>query len=643
MQEHHIPFSAIKAIHKDNTMKTVFLIIIFITLFFSHVKSQTFLYDSKQYCRTDQSLKEFLNQSWDQRNSSKYILYIQPSLCPRCEGVLYDIAQRLKPKVDNKDIYLVVNADNIKASKKYMAALGFEAFQTIYDTGNVFSTIIQLDIQGRTTVPTLLTFDWRYQLKRTIPTLGINLTDGLIDSLIEDSSVKPCIAMPINVARTANAKADSSILANWSKVVPLKLNESYPYSEPFDVVYSDNKKIVSFIDKISKDIFVYTYDGDFIKLLRPTNIEYEKYSKTALEIQYLAYLRKMKVARAINLRLLSVNETGISVVSSLPKIECTITNNDTIVKYDNVASIVHNDLRNRVEVQRLYLENTPQEYTSKGIGLLHKQMYVFNHGENEYYIFPIRRGWPAIGTMKFNKHDTLTNPFLESFYDYAPAFAIYKDSTVINTVGKIADIYVRKKIGYYATSYIFAKSKSYLFSVEINTGLIERYEVEKVISPNLVTPNASRYIFDIDFSKVAKIDYRTFSDKIEYFKMFSDVFDNYQVLSMTTDGEYLYVLCKMNNDLVIYKCNFELAIIREKVLSVPAQYLKTPTITTRYNEDASQTTIDLRSTLLIDHIIYLCELSVDISFSFVLLLKRSYDYSYSNNNNWVPVREFQAF
>lgn len=160
MQEHHIPFSAIKAIHKDNTMKTVFLIIIFITLFFSHVKSQTFLYDSKQYCRTDQSLKEFLNQSWDQRNSSKYILYIQPSLCPRCEGVLYDIAQRLKPKVDNKDIYLVVNADNIKASKKYMAALGFEAFQTIYDTGNVFSTIIQLDIQGRTTVPTLLTFDW---------------------------------------------------------------------------------------------------------------------------------------------------------------------------------------------------------------------------------------------------------------------------------------------------------------------------------------------------------------------------------------------------------------------------------------------------------------------------------------------------
>lgn len=540
------------------TVRILFLIIITNLSLLSECFSQ-YLYKGYQYCNSEKRFESFFNIRSKADQHPFYVLTITPSSCPRCEGTMLDMYNFVARKnVDNT--FVVVESPYKLAAEKYMAAHFKGAFKYIfYDTLGTFQTIIGNGTNNaKIPVSMLYKFNSSYKLVGSLPSLGVVLSQQLIDSFMNLTKKIPCVELNNNIKLT-----HSNI--HWTSKTLLKRDSIHPYSSPYRFIVENN--LISFIDEINDEIYTYSKDGNLISLLEKTELEFEKYSPTPLDKNSLKILINSSIARVINLKLIELDSFKVKYVASLPSVHTEVAKGDTNIYYSNAACLVTKTLDGKyIYINNFDLDSLSLKFMDSSLAILHKAMHIIDINGTKLYVMPLQKGWPAIGGTALDTSNKVSNPFLAKFYNFSPTFLVMDENNeVINTFCRLPNIYKRMNLGYYASYPLFTNNKTKLFTVDRFSGRICAYDLENIITGKDKYMEKTLFAFDSTWR-----NNQNKKQPLSYFRGFDEILNNRKVLTINSTNHFLYVLLKDNQKVELLKFDTNLALIKKREIAIPS-------------------------------------------------------------------------
>ncbi len=520
------------------------------------------LYRSSPLDDTGTLLHDYLqSQGVDMRQDSfKYIILVPPSSCPRCESLIDFLAQGIKEQKDkvDREVILVVDYPNKSAAQEYLRRNIFQVDKVLYDTHGVVFSMFDNNTP-RLRVPFLYKLNTASEeIILSIPFLGMVLTEEFIYTIVSDT--KPVRTVPKKNNDSATESADTSSV-EFDDMQTLSIDDRYQAipSFPASILFSKNGDYTLWADYLLEDIYLYNRGGVLKDVIRPSESEYEVFSKSQVPDDVYSYLRP-NILKVIYLKCLSLSDTDVSLIASLPKISLQSEGLDTTIDYHNEICIVAKKFDGKnIEVKVLPFSS---ELESKGFFSSHAEGVLL---DNRNFIMPIYKGWPLKGTEDFDSTCLKEgyNIFLDSFYSYTPGFVVVDlEKGNLNIGGSIGTIAMKYKTGYFLYSPKFCSDENYIYYSNGCDGFV--YCLKK---NSLKIQDSFRFSHSISD---AGFDYSGFipSEKpLDYLNQVKSIID-FNVLDMQIRSKVLYVLYQKDGVLWYSSIDRKTKMIKEKDLGL---------------------------------------------------------------------------
>ncbi len=453
--------------------KTKIICIIILTLSYLVVSSQTeTLHQMNQYEGTDSVLR-VLATEYQLDNNYTFGVWLPIGSCPRCEGAIKLFYNQLKQSFPNEDkvLFFVYPKEQVALDFIKKVDYGFE--KMIYLKPNALSQIFHFSSK-EAQVPFFFILDnLNGSLIKSVSTLGLdysetffkNFTDITNDAykikknetLKNDTPVKSesFSFIKLNVAASDSGvlKVTQSNILNNFNVFFIDESEQ-KISEIKNFVSSDDGKNLIISDHLSGKILWYSKNDSlfiFQKVIQlDKNIEH-CFISNDIPQEVVKYMEKINMLHTMYLDC-SLSDDILNISASLPNLFWEDKATEKI-GYKNTAVVISGSLSKNlqdVKIVEIKLGENQTQFT---------HTKIFTSNSSGFYLFPIIKGWPVIGTDA-SPSTEIENPFKQSFYNEVPALAVFKKTGEFHSsIGQLPLWYQQNLTGYFYFTPIVKHSK----------------------------------------------------------------------------------------------------------------------------------------------------------------------------------------
>jgi hypothetical protein len=424
--------------------------------------AQNHYYQTKPICNINEQTWNKFNKLMKADKQTIYVLHFRPNACPRCEIVSIQLMQELTAK--NCNTKIVIATSSLSFAQQYMA-LNFPSIKNFtVDSLGITKSIID---QSRFNV--LVPYVYKIELgKRTVtnitPLLGVHDIDSLVEKLKKDNVALKCV-QTINKKRQ-KVKPHDSLLPLGTRGLVQGITQVKFFGDT-----------IAIIESATNDLLLFDRQGQLINKFAKNKGELDLFRLQSDSLQF-DKLKTIGALRNIYLDIVKNDSSCLTVSASVPIVIRSVdsTTADTTFAYSNVAMLINkNKKQNSFTYEQLGFSDTLNESIT--------DHSVVTYITDSTYVAPIKKGFPAIGFDDNLLNDPKFNCFTKEFYTDAPAFELSSIKGSIGRFGKLAELYINNKLGYYYYNPIFSVSASSLIHIDQFSGQVDVYSVPLLLKP----------------------------------------------------------------------------------------------------------------------------------------------------------------
>jgi len=507
------------------------------------------LYQMYQKKGTEANVSLFFSKSNYKFNSDTVIvIFLKPMICARCEGTINPFIQKIYEKNSNDDVCIIAFSkkkqvlQNYFNKRKYftdkvMASTDEQLLKNFFfNTGELsvpFYTLIDVSagklLYSKSSLGAIIDDDFINEI-----TSPDNNNSYMIDaeSFVEDSSDDVFYAQLDNFQ-----DLHGKILSPVKTIDCLQENEN-PISTIQYTSFSKDNLFLSFMNQLDYSIHIQQYDGFSYKpySVLTANDSVEKiYVSTEVSDSVYQILKFMNIPNAMFFKSWIEDDT-VFVIGSLPNIYWENIKTESLVYY-NKPTLLSFGMNSKKLLKVMSFEKSDSS-------LILKHTKTMRLNDLGLLFVPVVKGWPVQGTSQLDSVEIESNPFIDSFYDVSPSFAIYNNKgQFIKYFHHLEQSFVDNYLGYYFSKPIVKYTNDWIVIVEAMTGMVSFYNSIDDVRP-------FRRINTID-----QIDYHCYIDQtekpLEYIKNFENKYKDY-VYDFFIDNEKIFLVYK-NKAFFYYK------------------------------------------------------------------------------------------
>lgn len=517
--------------------------------------AQTSYYNTFPICNTTKETKQFVKQ-FDSiippSDKFIYLFHLSINSCPRCEGLvtqLYDLLPQKAAKA------IVFHGLSQKDLDQYLDNNpSFKDKQIFLDKASALMNLIDHS-QTMLAVAYLYKFEVATgECKVVMPLLGQKISESLANDIVNSNETLKCT--------TQLSEQVCNINQGWDRADELKIGED-GFGNITDLKVIHNK--LWFLNL--NDGNYYTFDANlkYAGKIQTSAKHLTHFAKNEYEKKLIIDYSKLGIAKLIYLTIIEGNNPhSYSISSSFPKMSLVIENGkDSNIYYDNMPTFIKVDSSLNIEQASI----APIQYNnsfSPYLSMSHLSIKKFNN----YFVMPLEKGFPTVGTDDEILKDSLQNPFLENFYDTLNhTIELTSQDSSIGFYGKIPDLYRKLKLGYSYYNPIFATRKEYLFVADAIAGEVTIYH--KSMNKNGLTPKARLELFPFKVTDVKIKNKDSFPVPLDYILSYKEELRKTKIISLFSEDNLLHVLIKMDDAMILKTYNLNWQLISEQTLSIP--------------------------------------------------------------------------
>lgn len=435
-------------------MNMIIKMMLFLLLLPVIIKAQD-IYQSSPYNFTKDSIEHFLySYGIEKPNKNKYIIYLPPGGCPRCEGLIGSFVNFMVAKkyIVRDDIFLIVDSPNELSARMYIKDQYFDITTVIYSNSERFFSYFSNNT-NHLRVPYLYKINDQFEVLYFKPFLGMKLDEQFLKEIHEHTTViPPEKKVPVedrdDKTKTGSVMNDAHYpTLSFINDITLEQDEALGVipSSSLSFHYDITTHKIFWLDELLSTIYVFDFNGKYLSQMKPSDKEFEAFSQIDVAPVFYEQLKK-HLLKVIYLKLYHCTDSSVSIVSSLPKLEMTIQDEDTSIDYSNEICLVTKNIYTvNADIESIEF---PEDLSEIGFSTKHAHLSFFD----SVLVSPLYKGWPIIGTSDF---DTLNyavsyNLFIDSFYTYAPLFySLNRKDGQIRVHGRLPEKAQQLKVGYY--------------------------------------------------------------------------------------------------------------------------------------------------------------------------------------------------
>jgi hypothetical protein len=373
-------------------------------------------------------------QSIGPAESGMYMVILQPMGCPRCEGLINPLFQRLRIADPMAKLVTALVYPDIPALGHYIANRDFhhDTLVALPDSVNRWFWLRSKTLK----VPFLLKISALGELQHAVSLLGMHVNDSLIHEI---SSLHTSLPMKQTAVQQAQIVPIDELELAVESIKHLRSPPDFPLSFVIDLSTDKRGELVALTDQLSLQCRIYSLQtGTLLESIEPDDAARKAFIPTELPDAIYRYMMSTNILNTMYFRT-AIFDEGTYTIGSLPKL---VLESDSAVGYYNQVALIKKTALHGTQV--VPLEDLPHN------------AYVLEHTRSHFdlphgrIIIPISKGWPSVaGGLVLDSNDSLGNPFLPAFYDETALVAIYDTAGKFQSLaGELELFHQRSKVGY---------------------------------------------------------------------------------------------------------------------------------------------------------------------------------------------------
>lgn len=523
-------------------MKNLLYTLLFTLVQISTLCAQSSLYDTYPLCGQKNELQSFANEYnlGSKQDSILYLLHFQVGACPRCEGLVPILYDRLPPKA--RKVIMIDGITQAELVSFLQANVAYAGKDIKIDQYSQLKSIVSHK-NNRINVPYLYKIDLKNKVFiRIIPLLGVDMNTEFVASIVQSKDTLACKSAYLT---------DRYMNNRWDTIVPIV----HPtYSLGNIASHRLIKNDLWLIDNVSENVFCYTLDGKMKHMIQKDTNHIYHYAKSDFERQYIRLYKSMGVAKNIYLSILHDATSNQYLISqSLPEIILKISeNNDSSIYYSNIPyfTILDSSLQMNKAVLRK-IKNNDSNY-------LMTSSHTDSWSIDSFIIQAIWRGYPTEGVDESILENNMQNPLLDTFYTLDNTFELITLQGSKGFFGRLPELYKKLRLGY---SYFNPRVATYQNNFVCTDGVsgdvgiytLQKQGVPKEISHFTIYPEKIEY--DL-------LDEKEYKNKLDYMEAYKPVLTNSKILATAINESTLTLLQKQQDNILLSMYTYQGKLIR---------------------------------------------------------------------------------
>ncbi len=523
-------------------MKNLLNTLLFTLVQISTLCAQSSHYDTYPLCGQKNELQSFANEYslGSKQDSILYLFHFQVGACPRCEGLVPILYDRLPPKA--RKVIMIDGITQAELVSFLQANVAYAGKDIKIDQYSQLKSIVSHK-NNHINVPYLYKIDLKNKVFiRIIPLLGVDMNTEFVASIVQSKDTLACKSADLT---------DRYMNNRWDTIVPIV----HPtYSLGNIASHRLIKNDLWLIDNVSENVFCYTLDGKMKHMIQKDTNHIYHYAKSDFERQYIRLYKSMGVAKNIYLSILHDATSNQYLISqSLPEIILKIAeNNDSSIYYSNIPyfTILDSSLQMNKAVLRK-IKNNDSNY-------LMTSSHTDSWSIDSFIIQAIWRGYPTVGVDESILENNMQNPLLDTFYTLDNTFELITLQGSKGFFGRLPELYKKLRLGY---SYFNPRVATYQNNFVCTDGVsgdvgiytLQKHGVPKEISHFTIYPEKIEY--DL-------LNEKEYKNKLDYMEAYKPVLTNSKILATAINESTLTLLQKQQDNILLSMYTYQGKLIR---------------------------------------------------------------------------------
>lgn len=423
-------------------------------------------------------------------DTNAIVVLLPPMSCPRCEGLINVIFTKIRALSPSIPSTLIAFYDRKDACLKYLAKRNFLSKSEVVLSSddsllNVFSYAA-----GSLQVPVFLRVNAKEGVVlNQLPCLGVTINDETVSNFLTHQDLA--------YDKTLNVLTDDVPISE-EKPLTLKWTWENGAADLFQhmvifeeerLINDQSKSISKFIgsnisqnklaaiDDLSLSLMLLVLEKDgkgyqIERIFDPNKLNENPFISADVPDSIVLLLKKMNLLNGMYFAPQIVNDSMLMFTGSLPKVFWENKKNEDLAYANELVIGKFNLNTKKLSFSKIKHQDT--------IGVAHTKAYFVEH--TDYVIFPIKRGWPTTGNSQNPDADNpLLNPFLDSFYHFTPAFAVFDNSgNFIKYLGTLPTALKTLRTGYALNDLEFSTDDGKLYVADRLSGTVNAYSIKSL-------------------------------------------------------------------------------------------------------------------------------------------------------------------